>query len=495
MGIVFRQSIKSTLVTFSGAALGAIITFAGTKIFTKQELGFIRTLINISAIVQALVLLGGGIVLSVFMQRYDAHDTRRKVLLTVTSLIPLVVTALLTIPYSLFKSEIVSVYKPEDQIYIATYYYYVPLLVLPWSYLTLYDLFLISEHKTAASAFVKEVILRLINMLLYCLFFYGVIAFHAIISGTIIMYSIAALLIFRIARKTKGFGFSLQWNAFTVAEYKELAHFSWYHLLLNVTFYLMGFIDTLMLGPLDKTGMASVAVYTIATFIISIMIIPFRAMTLAAFPALNKAYIDDDKIHLQDLFTRSGLNILIVGIAMFLIIGCNLNNAVAILPKGYEATASLVFILMIGRLVDMSTGLNSELIGISKYYKFNFRVSILLLALLCFTNWLLIPRYGVFGAAWGATISLCVFNLIKFLFLEKKMRITTFNAKSFQILFCGAVVFVLVYWIPGLSNPIADTVVRTLLVVILYALMLLWLKPSPDLTSFLKTLKEKKRLF
>lgn len=495
MGIVFRQSVKSTIVTFAGALLGALLTYAGTRLFTMQELGIIRILITISAVFQSVILLGGGSVLATFLQRYSEKDVRKKTLLTITCVVPVVVVLISSIFYYLLKEPIIHIFKPEDQPFIAKYYHHIPIFVLAWGYMSLFDLYLVAQHKTAVSAFVREIVLRVINAVLYLLFFYSLIRFHTIIAGIVCMYIASAVILFIISSRTKGFGFSFQWNAFSKKEYKDIIHFAWYHLLLNVTFYMMGYIDTLMLAPLDKSGIKSVAVYTIATFIISIMIIPYRAMTLAAYPTLNQAYIDKNEAHVKDLFNRSSINILTVGVAMFLLIGCNLHNAVRLLPPGYEATSLLVFILMLGRLVDMSTGLNNELISISKYYKFNFRVSLLLIILIFISNRILIPIYGVYGAAWGSTLSLCVFNFLKVIYLRKKFGINTFSRNTFLICLLGLVSFACVYWLPKFDNLFIDTAFRTVIVLAIYATLLFIFKPSQDLSSYLASIKKNKRLF
>ena len=44
MGVVFRQSVKTTAITFAGAALGAIIVLVASNMMPKQELGFSRNL-------------------------------------------------------------------------------------------------------------------------------------------------------------------------------------------------------------------------------------------------------------------------------------------------------------------------------------------------------------------------------------------------------------------------------------------------------------------
>ena len=218
-------------------------------------------------------------------------------------------------------------------------------------------------------------------------------------------------------------------------------------------------------------------------------------MSPASIPTLNKAYLSGDPKQLSSLFHRSGINILIAATAMFLLIACNLDNVVTILPDNYSTIKPIVLILMIGRMIDMATGFNSEVTSISKHYKFNFRISVLLLVMLVAFCYWLIPQYGDFGAAWATTIALALFNIAKMFFLWWKMKLQPFTKNSLLVVVAGMIAFAAGYWFPYILNPVADAIIRSLVIVIAYLGLLIWLKPSEDLNSYLASIKANKRLF
>lgn len=498
MGIVFRQSVKTTVITFTGAVLGALILYFSNYIFKddQQKFGFTRTLTNVGAIFQFVILGGTSPLILTYAQRYG-DDIRKKVLITACALIPIFSIVLFLIPYAFYRMQITGLYKPDDQPYVAQYYYLIPVLIFIWAYMTLFESYLASQHKVAAATFMKEIVLRLCNIAILILFFLRIISFAWLVVLSVFIYVVPTLILLFVSSRTRGFGFSFKFNAFNREDYKGLAHFAWYHLLTGVPTLIMGFSDSLMLAVLDKKGMAAVPVYTNAIFITALMTIPYRAMSGAAFPTLNQAYIDKDDAKMNDLFHRSGINILIVAVAMFLIIGGNLPNAVAILPagKGYEAIRPLVLILMIGRLIDMGTGLNNELISISKLYKFNFRVSVVLVIIMLSLNWLWIPKYSFYGAAWASTIALAIFNIAKVIFLWVKMRLHPFTNKSWLVLLAGGITAIVAFGLPHFFNVWIDVFVRTALVIIIYTVLLIFFKPSADLSAYLHSIRQNKRLF
>ncbi|WP_232831873.1 lipopolysaccharide biosynthesis protein [Taibaiella helva] len=327
-------------------------------------------------------------------------------------------------------------------------------------------------------------ILRIFGLLILMVFYFGFISFSGFFILTIFSHLLSAILLLWYSFRAGGFGFSNNWRTFTVAEYKELVHFSWYHLLMGLSLFVIGFLDSLMLAALSEDGVSSVPVYTIAVFITTLMTIPYRAIINAVFPVLNRAYIDQKKDEFYDLFARSSVNIQIVAIAMVIIIGFNLPNAVRVLPKGYESVLPVVWILMLGRMADMATGMNNEVISISSLYKFNFRISVFLIALLVLLNRILIPIYSIYGAAWGTTIAMILFNTAKTIYLRRKMNLWPFSIRSLAILFAGGLAGAVAYCMPYIGNPVADAIIRSLAILIVYILLLLRLRPSPDLNNF-----------
>ncbi|MCB9064063.1 MAG: oligosaccharide flippase family protein [Chitinophagales bacterium] len=495
MGIVFRQSIKTSIVTLAGAVLGALITIISTYVLSKTELGLYTNIIYAGAIIQLIVMMGTGNAIAIYTQKYDVNDEKRKALLTFGMLVTIAFAIIFSVLYFAFKEPIIALFKAEDQILIREYYFLVPVLVFIWSALSIFEHYLIVHVKIAVSAFVREVLLRLFNLVLLGCVFYGLLTVNTFLYASVLVYIIPLVALAIISSKTPGFGFTRNLKVFSWKEYKDIINFSWYHLLIMASFYIMNYIDALMLGPLDQTGMESVGVYRTAVFIAAVMFMPFKAMSSSSLPILNEAVINKDHYKVNDLFSRAGVNILIVGIGLFVLIAMNLDNAVAILAEGYESVKPLVLILMLGRLVDMATGLNNELISISRYYKFNFRASALLLIMVFVLDRMYIPIYGIYGAAWVATISLAAFNIAKMIFLYRKMNLHPFTKGSLYVVLAGAAAAVPGFLLPNLGNPFLDATVRSLAIIVCYVGMLLWLKPSNDLVTYLDNIKQNKRLF
>ena len=143
----------------------------------------------------------------------------------------------------------------------------------------------------------------------------------------------------------------------------------------------------------------------------------------------------------------------------------------------------------------MATGLNNEMISVSKHYKFNFYISLILVGMIFLFNRILIPVYGVYGAAFGTTLALVIFNISKLIFLWKKMRLQPFTKSSVWVLAAGVVTGIFSYLVPFIINPIIDVIIRSTMIVVIFGFLLVISKPSEDLNNFLDSVKKNKRLF
>lgn len=495
MGVVFRQSIKTTIVTFAGALLGALTVYLSTKYIPEQEYGFSRTLLSQAIVASQITLIGMHTTLFIFVNKYSVQDEKRKVLLTISVIVPVLATLIATLPYFILKNDYLTLYSVEDSIYMDRFFMWLPIYTILWAVMTVLENYLLSHLKVAISNFIKEIILRGCNILLVVFYAVAWIDFKWFMILSVLIHIVPIVLMLRVCNTIEDFGFSVKWAVFSNQEYKNITDFAVSHLFVNVSVILLIYIDQLMLGVLDKQGLVSVAVYSVAIYVLSIFQIPIRAMSSSIAPVLTKAMEDKDENNLDRLFSVSALNVLIVICGMSVLILSNVQNLASILNKSYNAVVILVPILILGRFVDSMTGFNTEILTISKYYKFNFVLTIMLLVVVIVFNYLLIPKYGVYGAAWANTIGFATYNMAKFLFVWRKMKLQPFSKESIVAIVSTIPAAVAGYIIPQIANPIADAIVRSSVIVILLILTIYYLKPSEEFNQMIKNIKEKKRLY
>lgn len=495
MGVVFRQSIKSTIATLFGAILGALIIYLSARFIPKQEFGFRSTLTNYAVVAGQILIIGLGNMITVFANRYASEDKRTHVLVSASLVLPFVFIATATLIYCLLRQPIIGLFKPEDIPFIKQYFLWLPVFTLLFGYNVVVESYLIAHVKAAVTTFIREVLLRMLNIALIVLFGLGIISYDLLIYGTVLIYLISLSVLIVIAAKTDGFVFTAKWNVFEKKERNEIIHFTWYHSLLNVSVLLIGMLDALMLATLSPSGLKAIPVYTVSVFIISFLLIPYKAMLQSAMASLIDAFKHNDIPRIKDLFTRTSINMFIATMAMFLLIICNMHNAIKLLPDGYEAITIIVVILALGRMVDMVTGMNDQVLSLSNHYKYSFYISITLVFLVVAFNWIMIPRYDIYGAAWATTAALIIFNTMKLLVVKRKLGLQPISYKTLLVVLSAGVAFAAGYLIPKTANPFIDAAFRSLSIIAVYSGMLVWLRPSADLNDYLASIRKNKRLF
>ena len=506
MGVVFRQSVKTSLVTITGAALGAFTIWLSTRfIADKQQFGFTKNFTTQALTLAQIFTLGLNSTMYMYLHKYVADIRKRKVLLSLTLGIPLVITLLSCIFYFFFRAQFIYHFQPADRPFMARYFNWLPLYTLLFMYMAFFELYLGSQTKVAVSAFIREVVLRVLNIIIIMLFAFGYIDFHSLVIGSVLIYFVPIVVLLTLCFKTPHFGFSFRFNVFTRSEYKDMSHFTWYHFLMSFSVILMASLGQLSLPLYDHKGLTSVAGYSVALFIISFLQIPSKAFLSSSYSMLTTAVTENNMDKARDIFSRASLNILIPTVAVAILICCNLHNAVDVIGnnKNYSEVTGIFLVLLIGTFVDISTGMNDQVLSVTNYYKFNFYVSVVVTIMLFIMLRFLIPVYGVYGAAWSTTAALILFNVCKYLFIWKKLNMQPYSSGSFRVMLAGLPALAAGYFFPFLFNParhiyvhtFIDSALRSTIIVIVYIIMLVWLKPSKDLETYIASLKKNKRLF
>ncbi|MFA6150798.1 MAG: oligosaccharide flippase family protein [Chitinophagaceae bacterium] len=497
MGIVFRQSIKTTIITFFGAALGGVLLIVSTNVMEKQDLGFVRNLPNQAVVASFFLIAGMSNTLFFYLHRFDEGENKEKksVLMSLCFLVPLCIYLLMAACYFLFKDYWLNHYQIQDVAIMKQYFICFPLFAFFNLTMMMLEAFLNAHTKSAQISFVREIFIKGLNLLLFILFGFGLLSFGIFVYSFVCVNLLSVLLLFFLARKINDFRFSLNWSLLSQTEYRAIFMFAGFHALMGISGTLMGFLDGQLLAIYDKSGLASVSIYTSAVFIATLISIPSRAMTAPASADISRAYAQNLHEKVKDSYSRSGLNIFIASVFMCVLISCNLHNALAIMPVGYEAVFGVTLIMLIGRLVDSGTGLNDLALNMSPHYKVNFYLSVGFVVLMIVLFRIMIPPFGVYGAAWVFSITVALFNAAKTYFVWKKMNLHPFSKGTLTTLFIGVSVMAMVFFLPKFPNPYIDAVLRSGLIAFLFIGLVFWLKPSKDISHYVNETLKKKKLF
>ncbi|HOU31716.1 MAG TPA: hypothetical protein PLG42_10685, partial [Bacteroidales bacterium] len=183
------------------------------------------------------------------------------------------------------------------------------------------------------------------------------------------------------------------------------------------------------------------------------------------------------------IYYRSCLTLFIIASLLFLGVWANINNIFRITGPEYMKGKWVVFFIALGSLIDMATGANSSIFGTSAYYRIQTYFLLLLVVMIIAANIILIPLLGITGAAIGSAGALTLLNLMRFLFLYYKFKLQPYNIKFLYVILIGVISYIISAVIPEMKNLIADILLRSSVVTLLFFIPVYLLKISEDITA------------
>jgi O-antigen/teichoic acid export membrane protein len=208
-------------------------------------------------------------------------------------------------------------------------------------------------------------------------------------------------------------------------------------------------------------------------------------------PVIAEAWRDRDLPKIDRMYQKTALNLLITGLAIFGLVQLNMDNAVRFLGPEYQALGMIVMISGIAKLVDLATGLNTQILLLSKYWKFEFLSNMLLVALSIPLNYWLTKKFNVMGPAYGNLVALAVFNLGRFLLIWKLFGLQPFGPAQLKAVGIALACFLLAFALPFAGNLYLDILLRSTVFVGGFTFLITRLKISEDINGLWDSIKSR----
>ncbi len=234
-------------------------------------------------------------------------------------------------------------------------------------------------------------------------------------------------------------------------------------------------------------------VYTMSLFIANTIDVPSRALFNITAPIVSKAWKENNLAEIRDLYTRSSINLFVIGAFFFLLIWLNVDDLFSILPKGDVLLEGkyVIFYAAMAKLIAQLAGINNFVINYSKYFRFNFYAIVVLAVVNINLNLYLIPIHPITGAAIATMISLIIFNVLKVSFLMYRYKMHPFSIKTIWAIMLAVGCYFLISYLPMTSFAIVNILIKSLILGGVYGSLVLWLNLSPDINNLVNDIWQK----
>ena len=492
MGIIQKQSIQSTIIIMFGFALGALnmIVFA-PKILTAEEIGLTRIITDAGLTLATMCTLGSLPVIFKFFPFYKSYlKTEKNDLPFITLLICLAGFVLMCVAGYAVKDIIVRKFSARSPLFVEYSF-----LVYPFGFFMLLFIWLESFgwslKKTVITNTLKETVARLLFSVLLALLVYNVINTNQFYWLFSLSYILPVVLLFIVLRKTNQFYFIPTLSPVTWRLKGKMINFGLFVFGAQFLNLLSRTVDTFILSAKSERGLSDAAVFTIATYVVTLMEIPQRSITSISIPVLSESWKNKNLTNISNIYKKSVSNLLIVGLIMFGLIFLNIKNLAIYLGKDFAGIETLVLLMGIGKLIDLGTGTNSQIIGTSSFWKVDFTTNVIYTIVALPMNYFLIDRFGLLGAAYAFLITITFYNAMRFFFLWYKFGFQPYTTKNLLIVLIAVIAVGITYFIPTLPNVFIDTIIRSAIFLIIIIPTLYFAKISEEVNGIIDNLKQK----
>ncbi|MDP4261938.1 MAG: oligosaccharide flippase family protein [Bacteroidota bacterium] len=494
MSTIRKQSILSSGLIYIGFAFGLLNTYFFTKqhLFTEEQYGLTGIFVAIASMMMAFSGMGMSSYIAKFYPYYHDHlPPAKNDMLTWALLINTIGFILVIIAGVVLKHIIIRKFSQNSEL-LVHYYYWIFALGFGLSIYTTLEVYAWSKGKSVLTNFLREVQWRMLTTILIVLFAANIIKdFDLFIKLYAFTYPAIAIILFTYLAFTKKIYFTFSISKVSRRYFGKIISYSFFIYSSLIIFTVSQVFDSIVIASLSGLGKAGI--FALAQLMGSVIQAPQRGIISASLLHLSRAWKEKNMPLIRRIYQRSSINLLIFASGIFVLIALNYKEA--ILTFRLKETFLLGFnaFILIGltRIVDMGTGLNSQIIITSTRWRFELISGVILLILILPLTYILTKQYDILGPAIASLVSTTIYNTIRIVFLWKKFRLFPFTIQSAYTILLGALSFGISYFLFSNLHGLPGLILRSLVFIILYGVGVIYLRLSPDVKPVWQTIKKR----
>jgi len=350
MGIIIRQSVKTSLVNFIGVGIGGLSTLFIYPLY-DEIYGFAQFLISTASLFVPFASIGLVSIIVKFYPKFQTKDHTNHGMLSMLLIGFTILFGLFLIPFLFFRDPLMGwlMRIGVDKEAILPTYISVILIVTA--------IVIIKDIMMAYAASNKRIVVpQIISQLGYKLFLpiavvvfgaygfskmqfaYSLIWFYITVTVMMIFY-LKYLGVFKLVKPN--------WNFLKTSDKKEIRNYGIFSSFNQLGVGLAFRIDLVMLPML--LSFSYTAIYAMMLFLSNVIDIPNRAVRAIAAPIISESWLKGDMNEIRMIYKKSALNLAIPGIAILLLIWFSFDSIANISadPNKLELVSYLIFLLLL----------------------------------------------------------------------------------------------------------------------------------------------------
>jgi O-antigen/teichoic acid export membrane protein len=329
--------------------------------------------------------------------------------------------------------------------------------------------------------FLSDLLYRIGNLFLLIAYFFHLIDFSQYVFGYVVILSFPAVYLAGLLIYRKQFNLKPNLEFIQPPLRKEMISLALYGIIGGLSSVALTSIDKILLNEYYNLSMTGV--YSISFFFGTIILIPNRALGKISSTIIADAWKDNDLETIDDIYYKSSINQLFAGLLLFILMVTNLHNIFKILPPEYSGGEWVIILISLSNLIVASTGVSVQIISTSHKYKIQTYSQGVLVVLVVIFYLILIPLWGMNGAALASLFSMALASAMRVFYLNWNMKLFPFRITHLKCVAIGVLAFAIGKMIPVFDHYIIDLFIRCSAISVVFIGLSYWFNISDDLSK------------
>lgn len=483
MGEIKKQGISNAIISYIGIAIGFLnLLVLQPILLSPEEIGLTRILFSFSALLATIIPMGMVNITLRFFPVFKNPNNGNNGFFGLIMLFVLVGFTLISGLIYLLKPLFIEKYSQQSKLFSDYFNYVFPLSFL-LALINCFGGYLASIFKTSFASFVNDIVIRALNIILFTIYFFKFIDLNQLILWYVMLYLIQTILVLYYIIINDKISLKIDFEFFKNVGYTKIIGYGLLFAFASISSLGIRYVDSIIMGmylPLSDVG-----IYSVCILIPTIIETPLLALEKITNSKIANAWEKNSIDELEVIYKESVRILSIVGGLLLVLILINVKFLFSFLPTHFSNAIPVVYIISLASFINIFTGVNSGIIYYSKKYKIGLVVLFFIFILSTILNFLLIPIYGIIGAAISTTIGILIHNLAKFLIVLSKFKLNPFNLRTFAIFPIIILCLSINFFIPNFESKYIDAIIRNLSIGVLFTLIIHYFKFVPELNKFI----------
>jgi len=439
-----KTILSEAFLSFSGMTLGSVFRYIFSIVMARflgaQMLGIYSLGNAVTRIAEIFALMG----LDNGILRFVSRDTENKenVKNSIYSSLKFGFLSSIIISIILFCSAefIVNNLLNEDNFLVIVIKIFA--LSLPFSVLTLISSFATQAFKILKyKIFVNQIVNPLTLLIAFLASYHFLGTKLSILIPTVVSAVVGLVFITKFLSYFTDINFK---NLIKEDVNKEILRFSIPLMFVSAIGIIMHWVDIVMLGILSNA--TDVGMYHPIDRTAGLVRMILFAFAGIFAPIFSEHYFKKNILGMKESYQSSSKYILTFSLPVFIFLFVFANPMLLLFGSEFQNAVALK-ILLTGIFIQTIFGLGSSTLSMSGNTKFNlFNVSIALILNISL-NYILIPQYGIVGAALATAIALFILSILRFVENIVLMKLNLFSIKLLKPIISGSITFLVINYL------------------------------------------------